>query len=364
MEQKETLHIGLIGPLPPPFGGMANQTRQLKTLLESEGVKVTLVQTNAPYKPKFIGKFRGIRAFFRLILYIFKLWGLAGKVNLIQVLANSGWSWQLFSAPAVWIGWLRRTPVIINYRGGEAGSYFTKSFKSVRPTIKKASVVIVPSGFLKKVFSEFGLSADIIPNIIDMERFRPKGVAAMRTITAPHLIVTRNLESIYDIPTAINAVAILHKSVPNVKLSLAGSGPQKSELHNLVRQLDLEDVVKFTGKLGPDEVAALYQRADVMLNPTTVDNMPNSVLESLACGVPVVTTNVGGIPYIVEDEKNALMVEPGDAEGMARQVKRLLEDSTLYLNLVNNGLAEVTKYTWPEIRDKWMSLYRRLQTVR
>ena len=118
-----TVRIGLVGPLPPPSGGMANQTRQLANLLKQEGAEVEIVQVNAPYRPQWIGKVKGVRALFRLIPYLLRMWRVAGQVQLFHVMANSGWAWHLFAAPAVWIGWLRRKPVIINYRGGEAASF-------------------------------------------------------------------------------------------------------------------------------------------------------------------------------------------------------------------------------------------------
>ena len=125
----------------------------------------------------------------------------------------------------------------------------------------------------------------------------------------------------------------------------------------------MENIVTFTGKIPPNEVAKLYEDADLVLNPTTVDNMPNSVLESLACGVPVVTTNVGGIPYVVKDGQSALFFEPGDAVGMEKQIERLLDDATLYDNLVKNGYAEAQKYLWPSVRVKWLGLYRKMARV-
>ena len=94
-EHPEPLSIGLIGPLPPPFGGMANQTRQLHELLVAEGVKVILIQTNADYASAFIAKLKGLRALFRLIPYLFKLWQTAKQVDCFNLMANSGWSWQL-----------------------------------------------------------------------------------------------------------------------------------------------------------------------------------------------------------------------------------------------------------------------------
>ncbi len=352
------MKIGLIGPLPPPFGGMANQTKQLYQLLLDEGIQVTLVQTNAPYHYKIIAKVKGVRAFFRVIPYLFELWKVTSRVDVLHVLANSGWSWQLFAAPVVWIGWIKKKPVIINYRGGEARSYFQKSIQWIRPTMNKASVIVVPSGYLRKVFADFDFETKVIPNIIKLERFYPKQRGIHQE--TPHLIVTRNLEAIYGIKTAIEAIAKLKQQHPKIKLSIAGSGPQKNELQQFTKNCGLDDNVVFTGKLTPEEIAKLYQSADIMLNPTTVDNMPNSVLEAMASGVPVVTTDVGGIPYIVKDGETALMTKVNDAESMAFQINRLLNGVSLADKLRTNGLQQVRQYAWSEVKSQWLALYRSL----
>ena len=356
-EQARRLHVGLVGPLPPPFGGMANQMNQLIRLLRSEGVEVSVVQTNPEYWPKAIGRFKRVRAFFRLVPYLTKLWKLAGEVEVVHVLANSGWSWQLFATPAVWIGHFRGTPVIVNYRGGEARKYFGKAIRWVRPTIIRGDALIVPSAYLQEVFAEFDLGARVIPNIIDLERFSPKGQLQQRAAGHPHLVITRNLEPIYDISTAIRAISILVPKVPGIRVSIAGSGPQEAELKALSSRLGLDEVITFSGRLPPDEIADLYRDADIMLNPTAVDNMPNSLLEAMASGLPIVTTNVGGIPYVVKDGETALFVDAGDARGMADQVLRLLGDHELYTRLVNNGLAEVQQYAWKVVKDQWLALY-------
>ncbi|MCF7970311.1 MAG: glycosyltransferase family 4 protein [Methylococcaceae bacterium] len=354
------LNIGLIGPLPPPYGGMANQANQLYQLLQQEpDINVSFLQTNSPYSYAFIGKIKGLRAIVRLLTYVGEVYKLTGKVDVLHVFANSGWSWQLFTAPVIWIAYLRKTPVIVNYRGGEARTYFEKSIKWVAPSMKRASVIVVPSGYLKQVFAEFNFETRVIANIINLQRFKP-AEKNKNALNIPHLIVTRNLEPIYGLVTAIKAVAIVKEKIPHFKLSIAGSGPQKEELKKLVSDLELESTVVFTGKLRPDEVADLYQAADIMLNPTTVDNMPNSVLEAMASGVAIITTNVGGIPYIVKDGKTALLVEVNNAQQMADKIMLLLDNKPLYLNLVTNGLTEVQQYAWEHVKKQWLALYQSL----
>jgi glycosyltransferase involved in cell wall biosynthesis len=172
--------------------------------------------------------------------------------------------------------------------------------------------------------------------------------------------VTRNLEKIYGIDTAIKAISLLKHKFPDIQLFIAGSGPLLDELNQLVVSLELFENVKFTGKLSPDEVVELYESADIMLNPTTVDNMPNSVLEALAVGIPVVTTDVGGIPFIVSDNQTALLVDVNNPEMMANKVEQLIMDPGLYEILVLNGVKEVEKYAWDVVKHQWLDLYRQV----
>ena len=355
------LVIGVVGPLPPPAGGMATQTRQLVDLLSAEELEVHIVQTNAPFSPQWIKQFRGIRAIFRLLPYLTRVWKLAGKVNVIHVMANSGWSWQLFSAPVIWIAWARKTPLIVNYRGGEAPQYFSRSMPWVRPTMEKAVKIVVPSHYLEKVFRDYGFHAEVIPNIVNLERFKPTRGAAEKKDGHFTLIVTRNLEPIYGLPTAIKAMALVAVQIPNVELRIAGTGAEKESLQALCQQLGVSDKVCFVGRLGPGAIEQFYQSADVMLNPTTVDNMPNSILEALASGVPVISTNVGGVPYIVQHENTALLVPVDDAEEMARQIIRLYNDNEMREKLILSGLQEVAQYGWLNVKPQWLTAYSAVQ---
>jgi glycosyltransferase involved in cell wall biosynthesis len=350
------MRLGLVGPLPPPNGGMALQTVQLARLLGIEGVEVDLLQTNAPYRPAIVGHLWGVRALFRLVPYLWRAWRLAGRVDVIHLMANSGWSWQLFAAPVLWLGWFRGTPVIVNYRGGEAREYLAASARWVRPSLSRACELVVPSGFLKQVFGDHGFDASVIPNIIDLETFSPSEVPGQRQNFT--LVITRNLETIYGLDTAIHAVALLRKDGSNLRLRIAGSGPQREDLRKLTQELGVTSAVEFLGRLSRSEIVELYRDADAMLNPSRVDNMPNSVLEALACGVPVISTNVGGVPFIVRDGETALLVDPDDAAGMAAAVSRLADDAGLRAALSERGQREVARYAWPEVRQQWLALYR------
>jgi L-malate glycosyltransferase len=355
VKPRRRIVVGLVGPLPPPSGGMANQTRQLARLLEGAGCGVELVQVNAPYRPAWIETVRGVRALFRLVPYVFRLWRCAGRVDLLHVMANSGWAWHFFAAPAVWIARLRGVPAIVNYRGGEAESFLKRQILWVRPTLASAAAVVVPSAFLQNIFARRNVATDIVPNIIDLSRFSPGAGVPGRL----HVIVTRNLEDIYDIPTAIAAFASVHEKHPQARLSIAGSGPQRWKLEELCNSLGLHDAVAFTGRLDNDQMAELYRRADVLLNPSLVDNMPISLLEAMASGTAIVTTNVGGIPMLVEHEKTALLVPPQSSDAMALAALRVVGDSGLRARLRAAGLDASRQYAWPKVRPKLFGVYAR-----
>lgn len=354
------LRLALVGPLPPPSGGMANQCRQLARLLGEEGVPVEVVQTNAPYRPAWAERLKGIRALFRLIPYKWALWRAAGRNDVVHVMANSDWSWYLFATPAILLARLRRVPVLVNYRGGGAERFFANASPLALATLRLADALVVPSGFLQAVFRQFGCEARVIPNIIDLSRFVPR-VADTDSATA-HIIITRNLEPVYDIAAAIRAFALLHQQLPLSRMTIAGSGPLLAQLQQLAQQLGVAEAISFAGRIDNDQMAALYQSADVMLNPSKVDNMPISILEAFASGVPVVSTNVGGVPFIAQHEVSALLVEPGDDQAMASAMLRVLQQPKLRRTLCDNGQRQVAHYAWPIVRQQWLDLYNQLRS--
>lgn len=338
----------IAGPLPPPAGGMANQTEKLAELLRSEGLAVGIIQTNAPYQPAWVGGIPVLRALFRLLGYWATLRReLTPEVQLLHIMANSGWSWHLFAVPAILIARQRHIPVVLNYRGGYADSFFAKSWDKVSWSLRKCAVIVVPSTFLQQVFNRYGMEAVIVPNVLDTSLFVPQTDKQLNA-QAPHLIVTRNLEQIYDVATVIRAFAKVQQQVPQARLTIAGTGPELSALQSLVHELHLNDVA-FCGRLTPSEMAALYQSADVMLNGSLVDNTPNSLIEAMASAVPIVSTNSGGIPQLVTDGIDALLVEPQQPEQMAEQILKLLQQPQFAHELCQAGLANVARFSWPRV---------------
>jgi glycosyltransferase involved in cell wall biosynthesis len=341
---------------------MANQCEQLARLLSAEGVTVEVVRNNPDYRPAWIGRMPVLRAFARLLPYLIALWRGAGRAEVMHVLANSGWAFHLFAAPAVWIARLRGCPVIVNYRGGHADTFFASAPGHVFRTLRAAGARVTPSAFLQRVFAQHALDAEVVPNIIDLARF--KAVTARDFGTAPHLVVTRNLEPIYDIATAIEAFVEVRKVFRDARLTVAGTGPERDRLLALSERLGVVSAVTFCGRIDNADIPALYASADCMLNPSTIDNMPISILEALASAVPVVSTDAGGIPDMVDHGVSALLVPIGNPTAMAREAVRILTNRPLADALRAAGLAAISSYSWPCVRDQWFAIYRRLATPR
>lgn len=357
---KRGFHVVIVGPLAPPAGGMATQTRQLRDLLSGEGVSVEILRTNPPYRPGFVAELRGIRAVFRFLPYLTNLWRAAGRGSVFHVMANSGWAWHLFAAPAIRIGRLRGVRVVVNYRGGAASEFLARAGRKVKRTLRGADAVVVPSAYLERVFAEHGVPTTIVPNIVDVGRFSPleRSKLSVGDRRTAHVVIARNLEPIYDIATGLRAFALLQARFPLARLTVAGSGPAATMLKRLAAELGIGGAVRFPGMLSREEMIDLYRSATLLCNPSLVDNTPNSILEAMACGIPVVSTNVGGIPDLVQDGVTALLVPPADPAALERGMSRLLDDEELARKLVDNGLHLARGCAWQAVYPLWMRAYR------
>ncbi len=254
------LKVALVGPLPPPAGGMANQTRQLAELLQREGVEVTIVQVNAPYRPRFVGRFRGLRA--TLPARPVRCPALACR----RSQSNSSTSWPIpaghgICSPRLRCGSrLRGTPAVVNYRGGEAESFLARSGAAVRRTLRRAASLVVPSGFLQEIFGVTECAARSCPtSSISSDFIRPRRTAPPRR---RHLVVARNLEPIYDIATALARVRAGSERVPDVRLTIAGSGPERADLKRCAHELGIADAVVSAARSIAMKWRTLYRLAD------------------------------------------------------------------------------------------------------
>jgi glycosyltransferase involved in cell wall biosynthesis len=121
--------------------------------------------------------------------------------------------------------------------------------------------------------------------------------------------------------------------------------------------------VNFKGVAARDDIGHFYDEADIFINASRLDNMPVSVLEAFASGMPVVSTEPEGMRYFVEHGRTGLLSPPGDAAALAQNVIQVLQDSELADRLAMNARQAFHRYSWPVVREQWLKVYRDLASV-
>jgi L-malate glycosyltransferase len=313
-----------------------------------------------PLFPKFLRWAESIpflRTLVRQPLYVWNLWRGLADTDVAHIFSAGYWSFLIAPAPALWIAQWRRKKTLIHYHSGEARDHLRR-FRAARSILRNANRLIVPSQYLIRVFEEFGLAAEAIPNIVDVSQFTFRERRPLR----PHLICTRGFHPYYGVDIVVRAFAEVQKEFPSACLDLVGKGPSEGEIRALVRDLNLAGV-RFTGVASREEIGELYDRADIFINASWLDNMPVSIQEAYACGTPVVSTAAESIPYFVEHEGTGLLSEIGDVEALAGNVVRLLRDPDLAAKLALNAYRQSQAYRWPQVRERWLAIYESLMTA-
>lgn len=358
MTKQSAIRVLLVGPSMDILGGQAVQvTRLLRRLRELDDVEVVFL----PVNPRLPGPFRRlqqikyVRTISTSVAYLLSLLSELRKHDVIHAFSASYTSYLLAPLPAMIVARLYGKRVVLNYRSGEAADHLARSSLAVW-TMRLADEIVVPSGYLVEVFARFGLRARAIPNFVDLDDLDHRERAAIR----PVFLSNRNLEPMYNVACTLRAFAIIQQLEPEATLTVAGHGSERTALEALARQLDLRNVT-FAGSVPPQRMREFYDAADVYLNSPNIDNMPNSVIEAFAAGIPVVTTNAGGIPFIVTDGETGCVVDCNDHEGIARRALALLRNPALARQIATRAREVcLTRYVWAIVATEWESLYRRL----
>lgn len=351
------LRVAIVGPSRRYVGG---QSVQVDMLLRSwqgdEEVQAGFIAAD-PEMSRPLRWASGVpvlRTLLRQPLYWAALWKGLKEADVAHVFSASYWSFLLAPAPAYWIARTRKKKVLIHYHSGEAPDHLRRSWVA-RRILKRTDCRVVPSDYLVDVFARFGLPAKAIANAVDMDQFSFRSRIPLR----PRIICSRGFHPYYGVEDVVRAFHAIREKHSDAVLYLLGAGPRERAIRELVKSLRLSGV-EFTGVVPHHEIANYYERADIFINASRLDNMPVSILEAFASGTPVVTTAAGGIGYMVENERTGLLCEPGDWQALAENVLRLLREPELARRLAENAHGESTKYQWGAVRREWLAAYRSL----
>jgi glycosyltransferase involved in cell wall biosynthesis len=348
------IRVAIVAPSLRYVGGQAVQADLLMRNWKEDpevAARFVAVDPRFPFGLGWVERIPFLRTIIREPLYLLKLWRDLEDVDIAHIFSASYSSFLLAPLPAWWIARLRGKRTLINYRSGECRDHLQRSGVA-RRVLKGTDRLIVPSGYLVEVMREFGMEAQIVPNIVDLSQFSFR----LRSPLRPHLVCTRGFHPYYGVDVVVRAFAEVQRSYPDAQLDLVGGGVLEQEIRGLVRQLNLSKV-NFVGVASHRDIGRFYDRADIFVNASNLDNMPVSVLEAFASGTPVVTTAPEGMSYIVDHERTGLLSIPGDAAALAHNILRVLSDSDLATRLAQNARAESVRYHWESVREQWLKVY-------
>ena len=267
-----------------------------------------------------------------------------------------------YSTQNFWYAWavarlcqklkLNYIPVL---HGGDLPERIKRSPKSSAKIFNRAYLNVAPSLFLKSEFQKAGFhNIWYIPNSIHIKDYKFKDRPAL----FPKLLWVRAFDEIYNPMLALQVLELLLEKYPQAELCMIG--PVKDESWNNCRRYALQKKlpVKFAGKLSKKDWRTLSEGYDIFLNTTNIDNTPVSVIEAMALGLPVVSTNVGGLPYLISADVDGVLVPPNDPERMAGAVEKLLKDPEFSLKMTKTARKKTEAFDWDVVKEKWERLLK------
>ena len=249
-------------------------------------------------------------------------------------------------------------PTIFVLHGGNLPQ-FTKRYSSwTKRVLARADKLVAPSKFLKRELQELGPPIEVIGNVVSLGDYPFQ----LRKSAAPKLLWMRSFHDIYNPRMAVTVFGSIKEKYPDAGLVMAGVDKGlEPEIKKMVKEMGLQDAVRFPGFLDQEAKVREFSNADIFLNTNRIDNMPVSVLEACAMGLPVVATCVGGIPDLIQNGENGLLVPDGDVEGMVCAIDSLLKNPELTERLSVNGHKLAEKSSWENVRTKWEELFQEIQ---
>jgi glycosyltransferase involved in cell wall biosynthesis len=349
------LRVAIVAPSLRILGGQAVQAERLLRAWEGDrDVHAWLVPHN-PVPPgplAWLTRVKYVRTLVTELTYVPLLAKELRKADVVHVFSASYSSFLLAPLPAILVAHALGKPVVLNYRSGEAPDHLQRS-AIARWALARVERNAVPSRFLVDVFARFAIDATIVPNVVDLARFPYRPRVPLR----PRFLSTRNFDGLYNVACTLRAFRLVQDRYPDASLTLVGGGTEEAKLRGLVESLALRHVT-FVGRVTPDVIARYYADHDIYIQSPDIDNMPASVLEAFASGLPVVSTDAGGVPAILRHGEHGLLSAVGDAAALGANALALLDAPDRARDMAAAALATLDACTWTNVRQQWLQLYR------
>jgi len=292
----------------------------------------------------------------RLLDMLFTIWRNRSKIDFVIIDTYSSSAFKFATLGAAFCR-MNSIPYVAYLHGGDLPNRFTNSPEASKKYILGAKWVIAPSGYLASSVKEhFKAEAKVIPNFIDLENYK---FTQRHSQQEPNILWVRSFHSTYQPELAVETVAELHMQGHKATLTMVGPDKDGSmeKCKELAKELGIESSVTFTGRLPKEAWIAKSIDFDIFLNTTSVDNTPVSVMEAMALGMPVVTTKVGGIPFLFEDGKEGIMVEKQTPKALVEAIMSLTNQSSDILSISREARKKAEEWDWAVVRKKWLTLF-------
>lgn len=308
----------------------------LGPLLESEGCTVYYASSKKNWVLRMLGMLWSVFKFRNRIEFV-----------LIDTYSTSSFWYAFFVSQLARFFKIKYIPLL---HGGNLPNRLKNNPRLCKVLFSNAYKNVAPSHYLLHCFEMNGFDNTVfIPNTIQIDNYPFKE----RKKVSPNLLWVRSFAEIYNPNMAIEVFRIVKSQYTEATLCMVG--PDKAGSLGAAEALAEGyglDVI-FTGKLSKKEWIALSADYDIFINTTHFDNTPVSVLEAMALGLPVISTNVGGIPYLLENNTNALLVEDNEIEQMVVAITNLCDNEVLVQTLSRNARTKVEGFDWSSIKELW-----------
>ena len=290
----------------------------------------------------------------RLADMLASVWLKRGRYAIAQVDVYSGLAFVWAEAVGASLTALR-CPHVLTLHSGAFPDFAARWPTRVRSLLRAASAVTSPSPFLQQELKAYRPDIRVIRNGLSLSRYP----ARSRTSAQPKLVWIRHFEQRYNPVLAVEVVRRLARDYPDVELLMAGPDRQDwsaAQTMDEARKRGVERKVRILGPVPKTGIPDVLDQGDIFLNTTNVDNTPVTVVEAMACGMCVVSTDVGGVPYLVAEGHDGLLVPCNDPEAMATAVRRIVDDARLAAYLSSNALQKARAFDWNRVLPEWETL--------
>ena len=338
------------GSFSPRPGGVSEQCAILADHLAATGADISRLNTDIPGLRRRGRLGQLLLPFAQVASIVWQLWRLRRRRPILHVHAASWWGFM----PAV-AGLLARRyakRLLVTYHGGEAAAFMARWGWLARPVLKRYDGLLTLTPTQARLFQAHSLPSTIVPNLVPIANYP----FHQRGPVAPRLLWLRQLEPRYRPADALAVLAMIQNRYPEATLTLAGDGSLAATLKEIVDRQEMTGV-NFLGHLRGTAVTKAYAHADIFLNTSAIDNLPLTLIEASASGLPIVSTDAGAIPDLIRDGENGLLAPVGDVQALARQVERLLADPELAARLSLAGRAHAEQFGWSQIGPKLAVAY-------